>query len=216
MCLFNIFKKNNKKNTTNVTNNNTNICVTENEESADFITFGQFGKFPKNKIDTSGIFEELDFQKVDKAEQVKKAAEIINFWENLIETNSQYLVNYFMSRPILTFDIEQWWDDWCFTNEEKKLDEDKLEQLRRQRGAQLLSEIDLYLDKENLRDIRDLYEKYLPYFDYERFINSINIEYIYFDVEYFNIQLSDRKMDFFSSAYERFDKNLQGCDWHNF
>ena len=121
-----------------------------------------------------------------------------------------------MSIPLRYHAIEEWWDDWCFSEKEKSLGKLQIEQLRNERAKQLLSEIDLYLDKQFIRDIKDLYKKYLPYFDYESFMKSVKIEYMVFDENYFSIQLSDKKMEFFCSAYESFDKELIGTDWHNF
>ena len=187
MGFFDIFKKKEKVEEQKV------------QSVIEFVTIGDFGKFAKNKIETNNI-----------------AKEKVLFWENLIQSNSQYIVNYFMSMPLRHHAIEEWWDNWCFSEKEKSLGKLQIAQLRDEREKQLLSEIDLYLDKQNPIDIKELYKKYLPYFDYDGFMKSVKIEYMSFDDNYFSIQLSDRKMEFFCSAYESFDKDLKGTDWHNF
>lgn len=204
MGIFDLFKK--KK-----VNKDKEVSI-----EVEYITLGQFGKFAKNKIEKNDIMKRLEYQKVEKELRVQKEVEIVKFWEKLIEENSQYIVNYFMSVPLREHAIEEWWIDWCFSEAEKNLGEEKLEQLRSEKEKQLLSELDMYVDKQNVRDIRDLYKKYLPYFDYDKFMDSIKIEYINFDVDYCSIQLSDKNMEFFCAAYESFDRDLNGTDWHNF
>ena len=199
MGLFDIFKKKKKL-----------------EDKIDYITIGQFGRFPKNKIETKNIVSDLKFKNINNIEFSKGTEDVVNYWINLIKKNSQYIVNYFMSMPLRHHAFEEWWDDWCFSEEEKSLDNDKLEKIREERKYQLMSEIDLYLDKQNTKDIRELYQKYLPYFDYDQFVSSIELEYINLTNEYLDIQLSDKKMEFFCAAYESFDKDLNGTDWHNF
>lgn len=187
MGFFDVFKKKKKVDEQKV------------QSDIEFITIGDFGKFAKNKIETNNI-----------------AKEKVLFWEYLIQSNGQYIVNYFMSMPLRYHAIEEWWDDWCFSEKEKSLGKVHIAQLRNEREKQLLSEIDIYLNKQNPTDIKDLYKKYLPYFNYDGFIKSVKIEYMSFDDNYFSIQLSDKKMEFFCSAYESFNKDLNGTDWHNF
>ena len=147
-------------------------------------------------------------------EQANVALKIFNDWKSIIESHSQYIINYFLSMAIINFGLLESWDEWwCL---DKDLGEEELSKLREEKEKQFLSEVDLYLDKEGSNDIRNLYKKYLPYFDYDKFLSTIELEYLTIDVDRVSIQLSDNKMEFFCAAYINFDKDLNGYDWHNF
>lgn len=209
MGLFDIFKKKKVSDT-----KEKNEIVKRNLAGVSDISFGAFGVFPKEKIDVDYIFSELEYQNVEKEEQERIALRIFNEWKSIIESNSQYIVNYFMSRPFDTFGMNECWDKWWIV--EKNKDEEEIERLRSEIERQILDELNLYLDKQNILDIKNLYKKYLPYFDYDKFLNGIKIEYLHLLVDSFSVQLSDVEMDFFCAAYESFDKDLNGRDWHNY
>lgn len=180
------------------------------------ISLGVFGNFNKNNIGIEDLVIELNHRGVDKEEQFKIATQVIEKWKNLIESNSQYIVNLFMTYPITGIELDEYWDNWCFSEEEKKLNEEKLNILREQKEKQIQSELAKYSDKENPKDIAELYRKHFPYFNYNDFIKSITLEYLHLDLDEFSIQLSDKNMDLLCVAYLVFNHDLKDYDWHNF
>ena len=121
-----------------------------------------------------------------------------------------------MSYPLIGIELDECWDDWCFSEEQKKLSEEELNVLREQKEKQIQTEIKKYLDKNNPKDIAELYKKFLPYLNYNDFIKTIKLEYLNLDVDKFTIQLSDENQDLLCAAYLVFDRNLKDYDWHNF
>jgi len=206
MGLFKIFKKRNK-----------DIDIFKGlKKNISKISFGKLGKFSIEKINIDDIFNELKYKNIEKEKQYTIASKILNDWKNLIETHNQYIINYFMSIPFITNGFDENWDELCFLEKQKNLGEKELENLRKEYEENLQNEIEMYLNKQSTKDIRELYEKYFPLFDYDKFLNSIELEYLNFGINNFSIQLSDKENILFCAAYESFDKNLQGLDWHNF
>lgn len=178
------------------------------------ISLGYFGVFKKEKVKIKDLQE--DCKKSENPEDNQKLLQQ-SFLElkNLIEDNSQYIINYYMSRP---FDIglDEEWDNWIFTKEQKKLPQEELAKLRDKIQIEIMEELNNYLDKGTTKDIKVLYGKYLPNFDYEQFVQTIELEYLTMSADGFTMQLSDKNMQFFCSAYDNFDKDLNDFDWHNF
>lgn len=193
-----------------------NTLVEKLKEQLTDIDFGEFGKFLKNDISIEDLIGELNWNGMDKSQQAQTAIKTIQKWKNLIESNSKYLTNLLMSYPLMGIELDEYWDDWCFSEEQKKLKEEELEVLRREREQQIQSELEKYSDKENPKDIVELYKKYLPYFNYNDFIKSIKLEFMCLGLDHFSIQFSDKNMDLFCAAYLSFDENLDDYDWHNF
>ena len=172
------------------------------------VDLGCFGKFSKEKIDISWLLCVEDNK--------DKVVEKFTNWKNIIENNSQYIINYFMTRPLMYFDFDETWDDWWLTDDQKMMEEEDLILLRENKQKKIQKELDKYLQKETILDIKEIYKKYLPKFDYNTFINSIKLEYLTIGEDDISLQLSDKEWIFFCAAYINFDKDLKDFDWHNF
>lgn len=179
------------------------------------ISLGYLGNFDTKNIEVDYLLEDCA-KSENKAENEKLANEKFVEIKNLIENHSQYIINYFMSMPFAGNGIDENWDDAIFTKEQKSLGEEKLQLLRGDVEKKINDEIKPYLKKDTTLDIAELYKKYLPYFDYDAFIKTIELEYLHIESNGFSIQLSDKNMDLFCAAYESFDMELKGWDWHNF
>lgn len=179
------------------------------------ISLGYLGEFDTAKINTKYLQQNCEKSK-NKAENEQlfnvKFAEL----KTLIESHSQYIINHFMSMLLYLGEFDQMWDKWLFDEKQKGLSEEELDKLRKEVGKKVLAEIPSYLEKETKKDIAELYKKYLPYFDYNKFVKTIELEYLNLEIDGFSVQLSDKNMELFCGAYESFDLNLNGYDWHNF
>ena len=222
LVLWCVIVKNKRKKEAKIKNNKsvykdqTNVVVDKVKKQMSDISLGTFGRFFKDNIDIENLVRGLNYKKVSIEQQPRIAIKIIESWKNLIESNSQYIINIFMSYPLIGIELDECWDDWCFSEEQKKLSEEELNVLREQKEKQIQTEIKKYLDKNNPKDIAELYKKFLPYLNYNDFIKTIKLEYLNLDVDKFTIQLSDENQDLLCAAYLVFDRNLKDYDWHNF
>ena len=206
MGFFDIFKRKNKK---------TEIKTKTSQTFINEINLGILGKFKSNQIDTALIIEDLNHKKIEPNLQSQQAKSIVKNWKELIENNSQYIINYFLSHDIINFGLDENFDNWIF-GEDTDLDETEKDKLREQYQTEINEQINTYLNKENPKDIKELYQKYFKHLDYDKFISTIKLEYLHMDSDSFSIQLSDKNFILFCSAYESFDNELDGLDWHNF
>lgn len=139
-----------------------------------------------------------------------------NKWKNIIEGNSQHIINCFLSN-ILTNVYQnrdtKYWDRYTNIH-------DKDDKRRDMLVHNLKKEIPIYRDIKNKKNIKDLFIKYLPKFNYQQLLNSIELECLTLEENGFGLQLSDNLGpigEFFCSACLYFSGNtLTPEDWHNF
>ncbi len=179
------------------------------------ISLGYFGEFNASKIGIKYLQEDC-VKSENKAENEQLLSTKFAELKTLIESHSQFIINYFMSMPLDLGEFDEMWDEWLFDEKQKGLSEEELNKLRKDLGKKVLAEMPTYLEKETEKDIAELYKKYLPYFDYNKFVKTIELEYLNLEIDGFSVQLSDKNMELFCAAYESFDLNLNGYDWHNF
>ena len=206
MGFFDIFKRKTKK--TEIKKETSQILTTE-------ISLGILGKFKPSQIDTALIIEDLNYKKIEPSLQSQQAKSIAKNWKELIENNSQYIINYFLSHDIISYGLDENFDNWIF-GENNDFSEAEKDKLREQYQTEINKQINVYLNKENPKDIKELYQKYFTHLNYDNFISTIKLEYLHMDSDSFSIQLSDKNFILFCSAYESFDNELNGLDWHNF
>lgn len=65
-------------------------------------------------------------------------------------------------------------------------------------------------------DAEALIRQMFPMFDFDKLISIISPDCMIFSGGYMLIQFTDETMDFFCSAYEKFDETFTPHDWHNF
>lgn len=66
-------------------------------------------------------------------------------------------------------------------------------------------------------DVEAFVRKQFPMFNWDKLIETIIPEGIYFDGAWMSVQFSDNwGYNLYCSAYEKFDENLKPTDWHNF
>ena len=109
----------------------------------------------------------------------------------------------------------QFWDNYL-TNEDYSDDEcaEIFSEIATKEFEQSLTK---YLDIDTELDIGDVIKENFKFFDYDKFLSSIKIEYLYLTIDNeMSIQLSDKHQSAFVGAYEIFDEDLNGKDWHNF
>ena len=242
LVLWCVIVKNKRKKEAKIKNNKsvykdqTNVVVDKVKKQMSDISLGTFGRFFKDNIDIENLVRGLNYKKVSIEQQPRiiiKVCVLVIKISILMLFNAdillifvrqdilfiipyQYIINIFMSYPLIGIELDECWDDWCFSEEQKKLSEEELNVLREQKEKQIQTEIKKYLDKNNPKDIAELYKKFLPYLNYNDFIKTIKLEYLNLDVDKFTIQLSDENQDLLCAAYLVFDRNLKDYDWHNF
>lgn len=149
--------------------------------------------------------------------QISFVLETVEVWRKQIESHSQYIINYFMFNAIEnTHDTDTgFWLDWNI--DEKKYPNEKCLEIFHQKYDNIIkNEISEYLAKDTTKDIKELFQKHFPFFAYDEFTAGIMLENLSYDLDTFSIQISDKTSSVFCGAYEQFNSDLEGIDWHNF
>ncbi len=184
------------------------------------IKLGYFGTFPKDKIGFGYILEDAIEHSSDTAAQVNFVMEKVKVWELLVANHVQYIINYFMAKAIEnTYATDTgFWE--TYLKDGTELSNEKCLAIFHEKYDEIVkNELNAYLTKDTTKDMKELFQKHFPFFDYDNFIAGIKLEqFIYgtHGTECFAIQLSDKNFSVFCSASEEFDKDLEGREWHNF
>lgn len=185
-------------------------------ENIDDIDFGVLGKISKNKIDIDDIIEKTTELDVDMSQKVNFAVNIIKEWKYIIEKYSQYIINYFMGFVLIeTNDSDNPFWEHYLTDENEYDNEKCLEIFRKVYTKEFEKETDKYYTKENTLDIKNLFKKHFPFFDYDKFMQNVRVTIALYK-DWFIVDMNDKYQSCLCGAYEQFDKDLNGHDWHNF
>lgn len=178
------------------------------------LNFGVWGSFNVNKIDVEGVIKYAEKQNVDINKQLEFVMQTVNKWCELINQNIQYFINYFVSSGVTWFDDYPFWKNYN-TNPKQYTDEKCFEILK---NISLCDEKDFepYLEINTTKNIVDYLKNKIPFFNIEKYINEIKVEFVTFNKDSFSIQVSDINSSCLCGAYEEFDEELKGLDFHNF
>ena len=181
------------------------------------IKMGYFGTFAKEKIDLSSLIDEAIRRYKTTEEQLNFVLKKMKVWQTIFEQHNQYIINYFMAKAMQHSNetSSYFWEDYNI-DEQKYSTEKCLAIFTEKYDAIVKNELSAYLAKDTTKDIKTLFIKHFPFFAYDEFIASIRLRYLGFSVSDFTIELSDKQTSVFCSACERFDKNFEPHEWHNF
>ena len=186
------------------------------EQIQDF-DFGVLGKIKKEIIDIDNIITEAKKQNNNISEQVKFAINKINEWKDIIEKHHQYIINYFMSMVLIeTADTDNPFWDYYITDKNIYNNEKCLQIFREKYTEEFEKELNKYEVKENPKNIDEIFKNHFSFFDYDEYIKDVHIRYLTLNINTFSIQINDLYSTCLCEAYEEFDKDLNGLDWHNF
>lgn len=177
------------------------------------LDFAEWGKFDKNKIEFDGIIDYVKTITDNFERQVELAFKLYNKRYMLVQNHVRYLINYFVSSGVGFFEDVPFWKNYN-TNPKIYTDEKCFEILKKDKLYG--KDFNLYYEKDTTKNIVEYLNKKIPFFDAEKYVKEIKIEYITFNEKSFSIQISDKYSDCLCGAYEEFDDNLEGLDWHNF
>lgn len=179
------------------------------------VDFGSLGKISKENIDIDFLLDKVDFNS-DYSTQIDSIIAKCNDWKVIIEKNNQYIINYFMDMVLIETDYSNnpFWENYL-TDETKYNNEKCLEIFRKTYTKQFEKEIDKYCTKQDTKDIGQLFKKHFKFFDYDKFIQNIKV-ILFLDDDKFCIDMTDKYESCLCGAYEEFDENLKGYEWHNF
>ena len=183
--------------------------------------FGKLGIVGKNEelsidFDIADLNEKLKTNLTDE-EAVQKTCEMLQCWQEKVLKYNNYFVNYFLYQ-LLMESSNNTNPFWLGYEVDKKDDEEKYTDIFSEIVTDdFLKTLKPYLQVDTNLDMGEVFKQNFKFFDYDKFMHSIEIEYVCLTIDNeLTIQLSDQNNSAFCSAYERFDENLNGKDWHNF
>ena len=177
------------------------------------LDFAEWGKFDKNKIQIDPLIDYVKTITDNFERQVELVFKLFNKRYMLIQKHVRYLINYFVYSGIGYFEDVHFWKNYN-TNPKIYTDEKCFEILNKEKLYG--KDFNLYLKKDTTKSIVEYLNNKIPFFDAEKYVKEIKIEYIYFNEETFSIQISDKYLDCLCGAYEEFNDDLEGLDFHNF
>ena len=169
------------------------------------------------------------FEKVPRdGDSLAKALEnYINGKEALVQKNRKQLNDYFLYQLISNFvacAFPFWENENAILPEYKHYREEDFEKIYEDERLDVIDDLwEEFDDAPNngsvqKTDVEALAKKLFPMFDFDGLIKSIEPGVIAFDGSWMVVEFSDGwgGLDFYCSAYEKFDENLAPRDWHNF
>lgn len=151
----------------------------------------------------------------------------INEKEVMVQKNRKQLNDYFLYQLISNFvdcAYPFWENENAILPEYRHYTEEEFEEIYNDEKLDaiydLCNEFDDAPNDGSVKktDVEALAKKLFPMFDFDGLIKSIEPGVIGFDGAWLVVEFSDGwgGLDFYCSAYEKFDENLAPRDWHNF
>lgn len=169
------------------------------------------------------------FEKVPRdGDSFAKALEdYINEKEVMVQKNRKQLNDYFLYHLISNFldcAYPFWENENAILPEYKHETEEDFEEIYNDEKLDVIDDLCKEFDDApndgsvKKTDVEALAKKLFPMFDFDGLIKSIEPGVLGFDGAWLAVEFSDGwgGLDFYCSAYEKFDENLAPHDWHNF
>ena len=173
-------------------------------------------------------FDGEDIERLDlsREEALAKVKDYLNYFNEKIVGNPDYLKNYFLTMLLETYveNENPFWEDFMlkgykYSDYEEISIDDILTEKDQEKIENVLSKYDEFgVSKKISFDPEKFIKQKFKWFDFDAFMKTIKIEYVYFEItdKEMSVQLSDEKECAFCGAYELFDANMTPHDWHNF
>lgn len=193
----------------------------EIRERINSFNFGKLGVANKDKINVNFTLDELNEElncSFNKQQAVDYFVSKLKVWQNRITEHSNYIVNYFLYNMIIFTEATDkgFWEGYI-KDENKYNDEYCLSIFKETITPEFKNILKTYLEKDTTLYLGDLIKEKFIFFDFDKFMNAINFEYITISMNNeLSIQFSDEKLSAFCGVCESFDENLNGLDYHNF
>lgn len=222
MGFFNLFRKKKEKKSISEEAGITDEELTQKiREKFDIIDFGILGTISSDKFNVYFSLDDLNYElncSFDEQQAVDYVISKLQWWQKTINEHKYFFANYFLHCMILftAGTDSHFWEGYII--DENQYDDAKCSQIFDSIMTPEFEEsLEIYTNKDTKLYLGDLIKEEFAFFDFDKFMKGIKLEYITFALRNeLAIQLSDEKYSAFCGAYENFSENLEGLDYHNF
>lgn len=190
-------------------------------ENINSFNFGKLGVANKEKISVHFTLDEFNEElnsSFNEQQIIDYIVKNLKEWQERISKHSNYFVNYFLYYMVIFTEATDsgFWRGYL--KDENECNEiTALNVFKETMTPEFKTNLKIYLEKDTALYLGDLIKERFTFFDFDRFMNGINFEYISLSLNNeFSVQFSDEKESAFCGVYEIFDENLNGLDYHNF